>query len=1639
MSTTGNHFNLPLEQLPRLSGTLLEEKSASSILDQLKAEYHNAIQTFCQISLNPNTKYETANINFSSLVFKLEDCITQLPLNEALEIFEHFHDFFLNYSSNPSSAGQSQPLAPEETFQGTNIEFQKRIIEKLTHASGLLLQREEIEISVIQPIFETLQSGICYYSRIVLAYAEREENDETQLEHCLDVVTDIDEYIQALGEISQDFCDFNVNNINTSSLYRNKVQHFLRISKLLIKKDDHLTATTYIQECYEILEAEGKNENAEDCNLLEECEKLESAVGYLKQKPDFKTESQNHKELKGKFQIMRSAFNKYIKDNQDIEIISIIYNDFYTHTESCLLVEIPGLMFSSKTDIGLFSYLSESLISSGWHILKNYTGDKNNNSIKNILVKIAETINQYAEIALEQKNSTSKRSPLNHNKAASYIENFLENLRNFNINAEILESLPIQKLEENLEKIKTKLTITSAESKSQSEDNAQSFTQESTQKIIQIFHDYLNLLQENNSEQTKALMRLKFSLKVSILKLEPAEGCIAFEALKDCFLNNQANPGISSSNTLLSEVTKLFFEIGYNLIKNITSIDMDTIIIDKDREIELSEEKYDMTASIFEILQSLSVHYGNINFPCIEQSLEKQMDILNQLSEFRKKTDKIINIFPIWDVHMDLLNIITVQHLIPSIKQLTEIESPTSEQLETIVRYLEIYQSCLDEINPDRLNENKKMLELFQNIEKEYNEMEGKLLAFSSENRFYQSLKKTPIDLTTLSLSSGSLMVSEHASEATKQRIFAHLNLFLQNYGGNIASESTSSYDTICSNISHYKELMEINFSIGRHLLSNNPNLLQFVFDNLTQTADHYRVLSLEYERQFLRIRGIIPKFPEDPLQKVIAVNQHQNNIKTINLSIETCYHVFLNIIDKIEEIIESQNNHSTLDLTNLTKEKIQFLIKTSLFIINTYNEINEEQLKLIESNIEDCEDFLEESDSENQEDNIELLRRSLSELKEKYERIPKKVVKNVQKNPSKKSFRLSEKPSSNEQGNTSQDNTPKLTDAEIVALFSDDKKPQKQSNKNQAKSNKKSNTNPSQEKSPKPDHPKEEKKKKGTNAKTISQNIQEQKPIAESKNPQEEKQQTSDKSDTIIPNVTSSITVQNTQTESKQPKQKANDIKKRTKKLEKIDNDIKNESDPIQIIEFIKTLNRMKNSDDYQDPALHARCCQLEDSAKDILQGKIESVDQKDKLEEILAYIQNDTEKQVQDKLKLILFKANALPACLRNTQARYKNVIDQLAELIRTNGYTFNAYLFGSSIYKSSPGDMDFVITHSEGIQVNEFIQALIANGGQLITAPHRIDKEKRTIYKLNLLGIDVDINAYDDPDMDIQALSAKTDFTIGAAYYDVRSGEILYPHSDTQADIENKKLRTVIDPVTSFQTDPTRILRAIRMLSSSEFTLDQTTQAAIAQMASSDTSVFDNVNKDKLYQQMELLFYTGHAVDNLQNMEQYGLLDHFFCGLKTLGPIARENTLYLLRETAQKLDADFRASGMNTNPISLIYYAAHWEAMRGIGFTFEDASNDAEIFRRMFNTPYINLQRSETDPLKLNADAMRSNKGYLENLENIRSNRQAVSLAGNPTIARNPNSFYFATAHSSSQLTAQARQQPHQHQNYAGGTKP
>lgn len=112
-------------------------------------------------------------------------------------------------------------------------------------------------------------------------------------------------------------------------------------------------------------------------------------------------------------------------------------------------------------------------------------------------------------------------------------------------------------------------------------------------------------------------------------------------------------------------------------------------------------------------------------------------------------------------------------------------------------------------------------------------------------------------------------------------------------------------------------------------------------------------------------------------------------------------------------------------------------------------------------------------------------------------------------------------------------------------------------------------------------------------------------------------------------------------------------------------------------------------------------------------------------------------------------------------------------------------------------------------------------------------------------------------------------RRDFTINALYFDPATEEI-WDFVGGLADIRARRLKLIGTPTTRFREDPVRMLRAVRLAAKLGLTIDAKTAAPIAKLA----PLMQNVPPARLFDEMQKLLLSGHAVETLRSLRAHGL---------------------------------------------------------------------------------------------------------------------------------------------------------------------
>ncbi|CRI36367.1 polynucleotide adenylyltransferase PcnB [Chlamydia pneumoniae] len=166
-----------------------------------------------------------------------------------------------------------------------------------------------------------------------------------------------------------------------------------------------------------------------------------------------------------------------------------------------------------------------------------------------------------------------------------------------------------------------------------------------------------------------------------------------------------------------------------------------------------------------------------------------------------------------------------------------------------------------------------------------------------------------------------------------------------------------------------------------------------------------------------------------------------------------------------------------------------------------------------------------------------------------------------------------------------------------------------------------------------------------------------------------------------------------------------------------------------------------------------------------------------------------------------------------------------------LRKAGYI--AYIVGGCIrdllLNTTPKDFD-ISTSAKPEEIKAIFKNCILVGKRFRLAHIRFSKQIIEVSTFRSGSTDEDVlitkdNLWGTPEEDV----LRRDFTINGLFYDPEHEEII-DYTGGVNDLRNRYLRTIGDPFTRFKQDPVRMLRLLKILSRSPFTVETQTQEAL-----------------------------------------------------------------------------------------------------------------------------------------------------------------------------------------------------------------
>jgi len=117
-------------------------------------------------------------------------------------------------------------------------------------------------------------------------------------------------------------------------------------------------------------------------------------------------------------------------------------------------------------------------------------------------------------------------------------------------------------------------------------------------------------------------------------------------------------------------------------------------------------------------------------------------------------------------------------------------------------------------------------------------------------------------------------------------------------------------------------------------------------------------------------------------------------------------------------------------------------------------------------------------------------------------------------------------------------------------------------------------------------------------------------------------------------------------------------------------------------------------------------------------------------------------------------------------------------------------------------------------------------------------------------------------------------RRDFAANGLYYNIEDFSI-WDFVDGVSDVRARRLKLIGDPETRYREDPVRMLRAVRFAAKLDFSIEESTEAPIRQLA----NLLDGVPPARLFDECLKVFLAGFGAKSFELLRHYGLFEHLF----------------------------------------------------------------------------------------------------------------------------------------------------------------
>lgn len=230
------------------------------------------------------------------------------------------------------------------------------------------------------------------------------------------------------------------------------------------------------------------------------------------------------------------------------------------------------------------------------------------------------------------------------------------------------------------------------------------------------------------------------------------------------------------------------------------------------------------------------------------------------------------------------------------------------------------------------------------------------------------------------------------------------------------------------------------------------------------------------------------------------------------------------------------------------------------------------------------------------------------------------------------------------------------------------------------------------------------------------------------------------------------------------------------------------------------------------------------------------------------------------------------------QNKNLKLFKIISEVAEKNGQSIYIIGGYVRDLLMKRQMPTDIDFV-TESSGINLAENIAkelnpklkvSVFKNYGTAMFKYNDLELEfvgaRKESYSEDSRKPSVEIGTLEDD-------QKRRDFTINAMAISLNAdnfGELIDPFNGLE-DLQNKILRTPLEPAQTYSDDPLRMMRAIRFASTLNFDIEENSLKAIKQEAER----IKIVSKERIVVELNKIMLSEKPSVGLKLMEETGLL--------------------------------------------------------------------------------------------------------------------------------------------------------------------